>query len=658
MTVLAGSRFSSIKNNNNLRFRRQRSSSPLLTVFCVAATTVMFMLAGGRVAQAWTATTLGVHRSLVTKALATTTFTSARTTRTTKLQQQQQQQQRPQSSRLYGRSNAASRAVARTNERNSDNYEDGVKVPANFISYPFTYRQEVDIKIESLTHRGWGVGRLAVEDNAAPVEVEYEKDNPDNVRRSSNKNKYNDDDDDNVNENDATTYTNNGNSSNSDDKRWVVMVPNVIIGELVKVRIFRNFKSYSEADLVEVLEFDVNQSRVEPLCPLAETCGGCQLQHMNIDSQREWKTSFVQQLLAQYNVTTATATAPAIEGGASAAVVTVQPCLGTDEIYGYRSKLTPHYQAPAKRKRGTQEKTPVAMIDAIGFQKQTNRAILDVPHCPIATPAINRRYQELRHELLLEPPNSKKGATLLLRQANVDLDDDSHPEAVTVHHQTYLTTRVRGLEFSYLAGNFFQNNLYVLPLMVDHVLHHAATVSTGSIGMDSNTDTTDSTTDTTMTTHLVDCYCGSGLFAVSAAAAPNAQHHLTAIVGIEINDRAVLEATNNAIKNNVSAVCRFVAATAEGIFDQIQDFPRDTTCTILDPPRKGCSPDFLAQLFQFGPAKIVYMSCDPSTQARDAQDMVAAGYTITSVQPFDLFPQTRHIECLMVLERTASVRNN
>lgn len=605
-----------------------------LVVFC--ATTAMLLLTG-RLAQAWTAPIVGRssrHGSLVTRVIATTSV--ARTTTIHYFQQQQQHQRysrmnMPQS-RLF--------AVGSTSTTGTLDNDDAVKVPAKFISYPFTYRQEIEIRIESLTHRGWGVGRVPVEDAAILLENDNENDNDNaNVSMGSNKNYNDNDDDDDDNDNDANSYTN----GDKDDKLWVIMVPNVIIGELVKVRVFRNFKSYSEADLVEVLEFDSNKSRVEPLCPLAENCGGCQLQHMHIDAQREWKTNFVQQGLAQYNVTTT-------QAGGSAVVV--QPCLGTDEIYGYRSKLTPHYQAPAKRKRGQQEKTssksPIAMIDAIGFQKQTNRAILDVPACPIATPAINRRYQELRHELLLEPPKGKKGATLLLRQANVDLSDDTHPEPVTVDHKTYLTTRVRGLEFSYLAGNFFQNNLYVLPLMVDHVLDHAATVAGSSM------DSADSTTSRTMTTHLVDCYCGSGLFAISAAAAHH--DHLQAIVGIEINDRAVLEATNNAIKNNVSGVCQFVAATAEGIFDQIQDFPRDTTCTILDPPRKGCSEDFLDQLFQFGPAKIVYMSCDPSTQARDAQDMVAAGYTITSVQPFDLFPQTRHIECLMVLER--AVRNN
>jgi tRNA/tmRNA/rRNA uracil-C5-methylase (TrmA/RlmC/RlmD family) len=109
-----------------------------------------------------------------------------------------------------------------------------------------------------------------------------------------------------------------------------------------------------------------------------------------------------------------------------------------------------------------------------------------------------------------------------------------------------LTTRVRGLEFSYLAGNFFQNNLYVLPLMVDHVLEHAATV-TGSI-----LDSTDSSSSATMTTHLVDCYCGSGLFAISAAAAEHADN-LESIVGIEINDRAVLEAKQCQFK---MSICR------------------------------------------------------------------------------------------------------
>jgi 23S rRNA (uracil1939-C5)-methyltransferase/tRNA (uracil-5-)-methyltransferase len=84
----------------------------------------------------------------------------------------------------------------------------------------------------------------------------------------------------------------------------------------------------------------------------------------------------------------------------------------------------------------------------------------------------------------------------------------------------------------------------------------------------------------------------------------------------------------------------------------VREFPKSTTTVVIDPPRKGCSEEFLKQLYQFSPERVVYMSCDPSTQARDAEGIVGTGgYAITSVQPFDLFPQTRHIECLIVFEK-------
>jgi 23S rRNA (uracil1939-C5)-methyltransferase/tRNA (uracil-5-)-methyltransferase len=443
--------------------------------------------------------------------------------------------------------------------------DDTVKVPAKFVSYPFGYRQEIEIRIDTLTNRGWGIGRLPLDPELLSV----------------------------VNEESTDVEQEEGSTS-----KWVIMVPNVVPGELVKVAIFRNFKSYSEADLVEILE--PSADRVEPLCPLAQECGGCQLQHMSIEAQRHWKTVSVEEGLAQYGLS-----------------AKVEPALGTDEIYGYRSKLTPHFQAPSRRKRGVSKPGP-ASIDAIGFQKQTSRQIIDVPSCPIATPPINNRYASLRYELLSQPTDRKKGATLLLRQGNLQDED------VTTDHKSFLTTTVRGLNFQYLAGNFFQNNLHVVPLMVDHVVEQAV----GGGGM----------------THLADCYCGSGLFAVSAAA------HFDTCVGIEINDKAVEEATANAARNNITN-CMFVASKAEGIFDEIQDFPRDTTAVVLDPPRKGCSPEFLQQLYEFRPRRIVYMSCDPTTQARDAEGIVGAGYSIVTVQPFDLFPQTRHIECLMILER-------
>ena len=148
-------------------------------------------------------------------------------------------------------------------------------------------------------------------------------------------------------------------------------------------------------------------------------------------------------------------------------------------------------------------------------------------------------------------------------------------------------------------------------------------------------------------THLVDCYCGSGLFCLSAS------KDFEVCVGIEVNDKAVEEARENAALNGVEN-CEFVAASAEQIFygGQVQTYPKDKTCVVIDPPRKGASEEFLEQLLKFGPKRIVYMSCGPDTQARDAKILLASGaYELREVVPFDLFPQTRHIESCAVFER-------
>jgi 23S rRNA (uracil1939-C5)-methyltransferase/tRNA (uracil-5-)-methyltransferase len=462
---------------------------------------------------------------------------------------------------------------------------------------------------------GWGVGRTKIDMEASD-----------------------DDDVENNNDHDDSTTV-------EDDRLWVVMVPHVVVGELVTVRIFRNFKSYSEADLVTIVE--ASPHRVEPRCALAGVCGGCQYQHMSIEAQRDWKTTHVQEVLLQQQ----------IQGycneDESKMEVLVLPTMGTEEVYEYRSKITPHYQAPREVGVDTYE------MDAIGFQQSSNRILVDVPECIIATSAINQKYKETREVLLQrakegllnQQPNKKKkgkrgrqggdkakGATLLFRQA----DDHEGESVVVTDHTQYMTTTVKDLSFRYLAGNFFQNNNYVLPLMVDAVVHAA----------------TQPTTSGNKPSYLIDCYCGSGLFALSAAS------KFDLCVGIELNKKAIEEATANAQLNGI-ANCQFVAASAEAIFtspprlevegyehQEVQTFPREDTVVVLDPPRKGCSTEFLEQLYEYSPQRIVYMSCGPATQARDAKGIVEiGGYEIVSIQPFDLFPQTKHVECLIVFEK-------
>ncbi len=440
-----------------------------------------------------------------------------------------------------------------------------------------------------------------------------------------------------------------GTTPKEEKKLWVVFCPNVIPGELVRVRVYRNFASYSDADLLHVIE--PSADRIEPVCPLATVCGGCQYQHITIERQRNMKTAQVQELFERL-------------GGLSPAnFPPVLDTIGTDEVFGYRSKITPHYDAPMqkkalKRARGNGDAATTSNvaceIGPIGFKEKSSHRLVDVPYCHIATPAINDALRRAREEKREEARRGSlkkpgKGATLLLR------DSDG---AVETNHTAYVNATVKGLVFKFQAGNFFQNNPHMLDLMVDLVVDAATRASPATGGA---------------MTHLIDCYCGSGLFCIGSSS------HFDVCVGIEVNEVAISEARENAASNGIRN-CDFVAASAEAIFSSevpvvaggaiddgreedngddekkcggllVRDFPRDTTVVVVDPPRKGCSVEFLDQLNEYRPARVVYMSCDPATQARDAKLLISFGYRISSIQPFDLFPQTRHIECLAVFER-------
>jgi tRNA/tmRNA/rRNA uracil-C5-methylase (TrmA/RlmC/RlmD family) len=431
---------------------------------------------------------------------------------------------------------------------------------------------------------------------------------------------------------------------------WEVRVPMVIPGERVRARIFKNFDTYSEGDLVRVVQ--ESPLRIQPKCKLAGSCAGCQFQHVSIESQRQWKTEYVRKGLLEQSIAGYTTVLLSKNDDNDDSLL--HPAVGTDEIFEYRSKLTPHYEAPIRNKT-----TDEFDMGPIGFQQISSRQVIDVEECPIATPAINSKLAETRVELYQKAKegvlNGRKkrkrnrrstgdaGATLLFREADPDAET-GNPVVVTDNNE-YMTTTVKGIAFRYQAGNFFQNNNYVLPLMVDGVLNAAIQpTAAGDVPK-----------------YFIDCYCGSGLFALTAAS------KFDLCVGIEVNNKAIAEATANAKSNNISN-CQFMAASAEAIFksppkitlegfeDQsVQTFPRDKTVVVLDPPRKGCSGVFLEQLYEYSPQRIVYMSCGPNTQARDAKGIVEiGGYDIVSIQPYDLFPQTKHIECLMIFEKKAS----
>ena len=121
------------------------------------------------------------------------------------------------------------------------------------------------------------------------------------------------------------------------------------------------------------------------------------------------------------------------------------------------------------------------------------------------------------------------------------------------------------------------------------------------------------------------------------------------MIGIEVSELSVQYANQNASANGIENAS-FVLGDAASLFDLI-DIAGAHSAVVIDPPRKGASEEFLHQLIAFGPARVVYVSCNPATQMRDLKTLTREDYSIEEIQPFDLFPQTKHLECVITLTR-------
>ncbi len=464
-----------------------------------------------------------------------------------------------------------------------------------FNDHPFPYHAELELDISTLTNLGLGLGRVALE--SGPRSAVSRQPPPTEQHGTPG----------------SGSEIENRESKTENPAGWVVMVPFTLPGERVRVRVYRNHKNFSEADLVAVLA--PSPHRVAPRCPLFARCGGCQYQHLAYPEQLAWKRRQVEELLRHM----------------ADVEFPVAPTIPSPREFGYRSKLTPHFQVRGTRSAergapsGASQPPPSPSTDggeaaAIGFLRQGTRFdLVDVPQCPLATPEINAALPDVRARTRarLAAGEYRRDATLLLRHAE---------EGVVTDYDAVIHERVGDLRLRFLARDFFQNNPFILPAFTGYVRDQAA--ATGA-------------------RFLVDAYCGSGLFALACAPA------FERVAGVEVSESSVRFARENAAANGI-AHATFSAGDAATIFAGLDPaFAPAETAVVIDPPRKGCDESFLRQLLAFGPRGVVYVSCDPATQMRDLRHFLSAGYVLTAVQPFDLFPQTRHLECVVTLRREA-----
>lgn len=418
---------------------------------------------------------------------------------------------------------------------------------------------------------------------------------------------------------------------------------------------------YSYADLLDVItpnpEFR-DMSRVQ--CKYFGKCAGCQYQMLSYEKQLDLKRDVVVKAYEHFSDLS------------PSSVPTVPITIGSPLQYGYRTKITPHFDAPPKKLQKSADK-PLVTIEnkpdwvKIGFNQIGTRQVMDIEDCPIATPTLNEALPPLRKNIIEKIYSYKKGVSLLLRDS-LAMDTErntSKPEeqpssdqaaaselmsstntghtlekhVCVTDHKATVRERVGDNTFEYIAGSFFQNNNSVLLPLTSYVrdaifAHHPS-----------------GPTAPPRPTHLVDAYCGSGLFAITLA------RSFQKVAGIELSEDSIRCATRNAQLNDIPPdQCSFMSGDAANIFATVQDFPRDQTVLIIDPPRKGTDAKFIDQLLEFQGALVVYVSCNVHTQARDVGTILrkseARGgrrYVMESLVGFDLFPQTAHVESVAVL---------
>ena len=469
----------------------------------------------------------------------------------------------------------------------------------------------------------------------------------------------------------------------------VYVVPFTVPGDVVQAKVVNCFLEdrYTLADFVKVVEPSPMRDDSQVKCPYFSKCSGCQFQMLSYEDQLTHKKTIIERAYKNFSDLVPDSV-PAIE-----------ETLGSPLQHGYRTKLTPHFDGPPGHHslRKGRQGTGLGFVEVppIGFMMKGMRRTIDIEDCPIGTDAVREGIKRERERVAKEIKKYKRGATILLRESttrrtksspttagsqvlslqttNGPIDDNIHgidetsnadvssaalistvselataqsmseefdDEKICISDSNAISTEyIDNYVFKSTAGSFFQNNNSILSRFTAYVRENILS----SVGHSEEP-----------VHYLIDAYCGSGLFTVTLSSL------FRASMGIDISPASIASARQNAIANKI-ANATFMAADASDLFAKVS-YPPDETVVVIDPPRRGCDDNFLQQLLKFGPRRVVYVSCNVHTQARDAGILVkgkgACRYNLESLRGFDFFPQTGHVECVAILSRACTSVNS
>ena len=435
----------------------------------------------------------------------------------------------------------------------------------------------------------------------------------------------------------------------------VIFIPNVVPGDVVDVQTFKKRKSYYEGKAVRFHEF--SEHRIEPVCQHFGVCGGCKWQNMKYDQQLYYKQNEVRNHLQRIGK---------IE------IPEFEPILGSKDQFFYRNKM--EFGFSNARWMTEQELDSEEIIEnknALGFHipKMWDK-ILDIEKCHLQQDPSNAIRNEIRsfaieHNLEFFNPRNHEGflRTLMIRTAStgeimvliqffeeqkenremlLNFIAERFPEITSLQYvingkpndtiydqnvhlfkgRDYILEEMEGLHFSINAKSFYQTN--------SEQAYELYKITRDFAGLTGNEI-------------VYDLYTGTGTIAQFVS------RQAKKVIGVEAVPEAIFDAKENAVRNEISN-CEFFVGDMKVVFNEAfiaQHGKPDVIIT--DPPRDGMHKDVVEQIMKIAPEKVVYVSCNSATQARDLA-LMDEKYKVTRVRPVDMFPQTHHVENVVLLE--------
>lgn len=415
---------------------------------------------------------------------------------------------------------------------------------------------------------------------------------------------------------------------------FTVFVPFLLPGERAKVRVTERQKRFGRAKVVERLS--TSPSRQDAPCPVFGECGGCQVQHLSYDGQLQWKESRIQRVATNLGLDMAV----------------VKSIIPSDEPFRYRNQV----QIPVQFGEAS------GTLD-MGFYGMQSHDIVPTDSCHLQSESMQLTLDKARKFLTsLGAEKASSVHHMIVRESAVEgqqmvvfavsrSDDDLQaalrrfhaPNVVSVAMTVQpkvggpvwgrttqvlkgseaMLERIGGVEFRVSPRSFLQVNPSVAERLYETVLSYA---------------------DLSAEDTVIDAYCGIGTLTLMMAKAAKQA------IGIEEVDASVEDARHNADVNGIQNA-EFLVRRVEHWLPRFAASGDTVDVVVFDPPRKGVDPAAIQSVIDAKPQRIVYASCNPATLQRDLKLLIAGGYQVKAMQPFDMFPQTAHVECVVSTRR-------